>query len=225
MKQKHVFTLTLPVLMGYVPLGAAFGILAASAGFNFIEMLLSSLIVYAGAGQFLLVALVSAGASFMEVVIASFFLNFRHFFYTLSLLEEFKKINFLKHYIMFALTDESFALISSHKKYITQFSLAQRSKILFFICLCNHIYWIIGSILGFLFQKNVNINYDGIEFSLTALFIVLGYELYKQNPNHKILLTASTIALIALLFIDKNYMFVFCLSVAIALLFIGRKYV
>ncbi|EAW7618320.1 AzlC family ABC transporter permease [Campylobacter upsaliensis] len=222
---KKLLAITLPVLIGYIPLGMAFGILASSAGFSFYEVLLSSVVVYAGAGQFILVALISGGAGFLEVALTSFLVNFRHFFYTLSLLEEFKKMNFLKHYAIFALTDESFAIISSKKRQIKNLKQKGHSRLIFTICLLNHSYWILGSLLGFLFQQNVKIDYSGIEFSLNALFIVLAYELYKQNPKLKILLFATLLSLIALFCIDKAYMFAFCLSVGLALLLLGKKYV
>ncbi len=148
MKQRELFLLTIPVLMGYIPLGAAFGILAASKDFSLFEILLSSIFIYAGAGQFLLVALVAQNVSFLMIFFTLFLLNFRHFFYTLSLLKELKSINFLRHYIIFALTDESFALLSSIKEKIKNLSRAQRSLIMFEVCLLNQIYWVIGSVLG-----------------------------------------------------------------------------
>lgn len=185
MKQRELFLLTIPVLMGYIPLGAAFGILAASKDFSLFEILLSSIFIYAGAGQFLLVALVAQNVSFLMIFFTLFLLNFRHFFYTLSLLKELKSINFLRHYIIFALTDESFALLSSIKEKIKNLSRAQRSLIMFEVCLLNQIYWVIGSVLGYYFKQGLNIDYSGVEFSLNALFIVLAYELYKQNPNLK----------------------------------------
>lgn len=225
MKPKSIFILTLPILMGYVSLGAAFGILAASNGFNLFETILSSLIVYAGAAQFVLVALVTAGAGFLEVFITLFILNFRHFFYTLSLLTELREMNFLRHYIMFSLTDETFALLSAKRDTLVQLNPVQKSWYVFWLCLLNQSYWIVGSILGFLFQKGVKIDYSGVEFSLNALFVVLAYELFKQNPNLKVLLGSCFIALFALFFIDKSYMFAFCLILAIFLLFIGRKHV
>lgn len=225
MKPKSIFILTLPILMGYVSLGAAFGILAASNGFSLFETILSSLIVYAGAAQFVLVALVTAGAGFLEVFITLFILNFRHFFYTLSLLTELREMNFLRHYIMFSLTDETFALLSAKRDTLVQLNPVQKSWYVFWLCLLNQSYWIVGSILGFLFQKGVKIDYSGVEFSLNALFVVLAYELFKQNPNLKVLLGSCFIALFALFFIDKSYMFAFCLILAIFLLFIGRKHV
>ncbi|ARJ56566.1 branched-chain amino acid transport protein, AzlC family [Campylobacter cuniculorum DSM 23162 = LMG 24588] len=224
-KQENIFILTLPIFMGYISLGAAFGILASSNGFSLFEVVLSSLIVYAGAGQFVLVALIVSGAGFLEIFITLFILNFRHFFYTLALITDLKGMNFLKHYIMFSLTDETFALLSAQRNELIKLNRAQKSWRVFWICFLNQNYWIIGSILGFLFQKNVKIDYSGVEFSLNALFIVLTYELFKQNPNLKILLGTCCIALIALFFIDKSYMFAFCLALAIFLLFIGRKYV
>lgn len=225
MKQKELFLLTIPVLMGYIPLGAAFGILAASKDFSLFEILLSSVVVYAGAGQFLLVALVAQNASFLMIFSTLFLLNFRHFFYTLSLLKELKAINFLRHYVIFALTDESFALLSSVKEKIKNLNRTQRSLIMFEVCLLNHIYWILGSVLGYYFKQGLNIDYSGVEFSLNALFVVLAYELYKQNPNLKILLYSSFIALFALFCIDKPYMLAFCIFAALIFLIFGKKYV
>lgn len=219
------FLLSLPVLIAYIPLGVAFGILAASRDFSFLELILSSLIVYAGAGQFALVALIDAKAGFFEVFFALFLLNFRHFFYTLSLLKELKELNCLRHYIMFALTDESFALLSTQKSRLQNLCLKKKSFILFLLCFLNQMYWIIGSVLGFLFQKNVRIDYSGIEFSLNALFIVLSYELYKQNPNRRILLFSCMVSLFALICVDKTYMFAFCLGFGIVLFLFGKKYV
>lgn len=224
-KQKNIFILTLPILMGYVSLGTAFGILAASNDFTLFEVVLSSVIVYAGAAQFVLVGLVAAGAGFLEVFITLFILNFRHFFYTLSLLTDLKKMNFLKHYIMFSLTDETFALLSAKRDEFAKLNPTQKSWRVFWLCLLNQSYWIVGSILGFLFQKGIKIDYSGVEFALNALFVVLAYELFKQNPNVKIFLGSCLIALFALFFIDKSYMFAFCLAFAIFGLFIGRKYV
>ncbi|EQA5277385.1 AzlC family ABC transporter permease [Campylobacter coli] len=220
MKQRELFLLTIPVLMGYIPLGAAFGILAASKDFSLFEILLSSIFIYAGAGQFLLVALVAQNVSFLMIFFTLFLLNFRHFFYTLSLLKELKSINFLRHYIIFALT-----LLSSIKEKIKNLSRAQRSLIMFEVCLLNQIYWVIGSVLGYYFKQGLNIDYSGVEFSLNALFIVLAYELYKQNPNLKILLYSSFVALFALFCIDKPYMLAFCIFIALMILIFGKKYV
>lgn len=225
MKQKDLIVLTFPVLMGYIPLGFAFGILAASKDFSLLEILLSSVIVYAGAGQFLLVALVAQNASFLMIFFTLFLLNFRHFFYTLSLLKELKSINFLRHYVIFALTDESFAILSSIKEKIKNLNLMQRSLVMFEICLLNHFYWILGSVLGYYFKQGLNIDYSGVEFSLNALFIVLTYELYRQNPNLKILLYSSFLAVFALFYIEKSYMLVFCIFTALIVLIFGKKYV
>lgn len=220
-----IFFITIPVLMGYIPLGMAFGILAASNHFSLMEIILSSVLIYAGAGQFVLVGLVSAKVGLIEIFIASFLLNFRHFFYTLALLEDLKKMSFFKHYIMFSLTDESFAIISSQKRNFKKLHFKQKEIQILKICFLNHLYWIIGSVLGFFLQQGISIDYSGIEFSLNALFIVLAYELYKQNPNIKILILAIGISLLALCFIDKSYMLVCSIAVALLLLFLGKKYV
>lgn len=104
---------TIPVFLGYIPLGMAFGFLLDGAGYHWIYAFLMSLLIYAGAGQFLVVALLAAGAGLTEFVIATLLLNLRHAFYGLSLLEKFSNVGKVKPYLIFALTDETYALLTT----------------------------------------------------------------------------------------------------------------
>lgn len=226
MKTSEIFKLTLPVMMGYIPLGIALGILAASNGLSFWQTLAISFFVYSGSAEFLLIAFIVAGESLFGIFITLFLLGFRHFFYTLSLIKELKGLNFLRYYTIYALSDESFALLSTYKNKISLHTTqAKKSFHYALLCFLNQSYWIVGSALGFIFQKTIKFDYSGIEFSLNALFIVLAYDTYRQNPNTKLLFLALIIGLFGFLMIDKAYMLFACLSLAMCVLLLGKRYV
>jgi len=178
---KYLFTnalkTTLPVFLGYIPLGMAFGFLLDGAGYHWIYAFLMSLFIYAGAGQFLTVALLAAGAGLTEFVIATLLLNLRHAFYGLSLLEKFSGIGQVKPYLIFALTDETYALLTTSE--VPEGG--SKSRFYFYIAALDHIYWIIGSIIGAVLGSMLNLNLEGMTFVLTSLFVVLTIEQYFNS--------------------------------------------
>lgn len=210
-----VFKLTIPVLMGYISVGMAFGLLAEQLGIPWYFSLLMSFIVYAGSGQFLAITLFSAKVGFFEIAIATFLLNLRHSFYGLSMIRAFKKMGLIKAYLIFGLTDETFALLQT-MPYLKK--LRQRRYAYFFITFLNQIYWIIGTLLGALIGNSININYKGIEFALTALFVVLAIQLYKKYPNKKILLLSILVGFFGIFFLPSSQMLVISLSCCIVLI-------
>ncbi|WP_280545830.1 MULTISPECIES: AzlC family ABC transporter permease [unclassified Halomonas] len=162
---------TLPVMFGYLPLGAAFGILAIEVGIPAWGALLMSLLIYAGAGQFLAVTLLAAGAGLVEVAVATLMLNSRHLFYGLSLLRRFQGAGWRKPYLVFALTDETYSLLTTHAS-DAGLDHAQAFR----VSLLNQLWWVLGSMAGVLVGTTLAFDSRGIEFALTALFIVLTLE-------------------------------------------------
>ena len=151
-------TLTLPVMFGYLPLGAAFGILAVEMGLPVWAALLMSLLIYAGAGL-------------VEMAVATLMLNSRHLFYGLSLLKRFQGAGWRKPYLIFSLTDETYSLLTTLPPERTRdHALAWR------IGLLNQGWWVLGSLAGALIGTTLDFDSRGIEFALTALFIVLTLE-------------------------------------------------
>lgn len=207
-------------MMGYVPLGAAFGVLAVKTGVSFYYILALSMFVYAGAGQFLILALFSANASVLTIGISVFLLNLRHMFYSLSMISSFKDIKFAKWYLIFSLTDETFALLKTAK-----IEHKQKDKIYFLISFLNQIYWVIGSILGAVGANLVSFSYKGIEFCLSALFVVLSIELYKDSKNQKTLFLAFILGLFGMLFLPSENMLIITLSICLFALMMLKRWV
>ena len=168
---------TIPVFLGYIPLGMAFGFLLDGAGYHWIYAFLMILLVYAGSGQFLAVALLAAGAGLTEFLVATLLLNLRHSFYGLSLLEKFSGAGKVKPYLIFALTDETYALLTTTEVPAG----GSKSRFYFYIAALDHLYWITGSVLGAVLGSMLNLNLEGMTFVLTALFVVLTIEQYFNS--------------------------------------------
>ena len=176
---KSAFPQTLPVLAGYVSLGIAFGILLRNAGYGVIYAFLMSLFVFAGSAQFLCVELLVANATLPQVAFLIFLLNFRHFFYGLTMISHYRNVK-NKWYLIFGLTDETYALLSANKIPST----VEKSDFYFAVTLLNHIYWISGSVIGSLVGALIPFDMTGIDFAMTALFAVLVVEQWKSHSKH-----------------------------------------
>lgn len=175
---------SLPVLFGYLFLGSAFGIMLYDAGYNWIWAIFISLIVYAGSGQFLLVSLLSSCASIPTVAVMSFLINSRHMFYGLSYIEKFKAGKWRYPFMIFSLTDETYSVNSTFDKAPDGINDANAR---YLIGVFNHIYWIIGSVIGSIAGQVIPIDFTGIDFSMTALFVVIFIDLVtKQKGKNKL---------------------------------------
>lgn len=177
---KQVFPQTIPVMAGYISLGIAFGLLLQSVGYGPIWAFLMSLFIYAGSAQFLAVELLAAGAALTHVALLTFLLNFRHLFYGLSMLEKYRGIGLRKIYLIFGLTDETYALLTGYK---TPEGLSDKSYY-FAVTLMNQLYWIFGCVIGSVAGSIVPFDTTGIDFAMTALFAVLVVEQWKTHKNH-----------------------------------------
>ena len=177
---KQVFPQTIPVMAGYISLGIAFGLLLQSKGYGPIWAFLMSLFIYAGSAQFLAVELLAAGATLIQVALLTFLLNFRHLFYGLSMIEKYRGTGIRKFYLIFGLTDETYALLTGYK---TPDGLRDKDYY-FAVTLMNQFYWVLGCVLGSVAGSIIPFDMTGIDFAMTALFAVLVVEQWKTHKNH-----------------------------------------
>lgn len=191
---KSAFPQTLPVLAGYVSLGIAFGILLRDAGYGVIYAFLMSLFVFAGSAQFLCVELLVANATLPQVAFLIFLLNFRHFFYGLTMISHYRNVK-NKWYLIFGLTDETYALLSANKIPST----VEKSDFYFAVTLLNHIYWISGSVIGSLVGALIPFDMTGIDFAMTALFAVLVVEQWKSHSKHFPAILGFSVSILSIL--------------------------
>ena len=171
---------SLPVLFGYLFLGSAFGIMLYEIGYNWIWATVISLLVYAGSGQFLLVSLLASGENLLNVAVMTFFINSRHIFYGLSFIEKFRSYSWRYPFLIFTLTDETYGVNTSFDSVPDG---VHEGNARYLIGLFDHIYWIIGSIIGSLAGQLINIDFSGIDFSMTALFVVIFIDQMKSKNS------------------------------------------
>ncbi|HIP30390.1 MAG TPA: branched-chain amino acid ABC transporter permease [Sulfurospirillum arcachonense] len=213
-----IFKMTIPVLMGYIPLGMAFGLLLSKLLIPWYYAFFMSLFIFAGAGQFLVLALFASQATILEIGVAIFLLNLRHTFYGLSMLSTLKKFSWKKHYIIFGLTDETFALLKTN-----DVKEEERERVYLIITALNQSYWIVGSVIGAVLGNIVPFDYRGIEFSLTALFVVLSIDLYNKSRQHKPFLISIVIGFVGMLAFPSDKMLILSLSLAAVVLILFKK--
>lgn len=216
---RKAFPYTIPVLTGYLFIGIAFGVMYAEKGYSFLWAILMSVMVYAGSGQYLAVNFFVPGFSFAQVIFLTFMVNVRHIFYGISLLEKFNKVGKKRWYMIFALTDETYSLLCTTNVPEN----VDESKFLFAISVLDHFYWVLGSAIGAIAGTVLPINSEGIDFAMTALFVVIFIEQWMDRKNRIPELIGVAVAIVALaVFGASNFVLPAMLAI-VALLFIGRK--
>lgn len=162
--------------MGYIPLGAVFGFLFVQAGGTAWLAILSSLLVYAGAAQFMMIPMLAAGASIGTIALATFVLNLRHVFYGLSLLNNMPSHPLHRWYAVFGLTDETYSVLTA----LPQDAVKGRMAL---VTALNQGWWVLGTLLGALIGARAQIALTGLDFVLASLFAVLAVEQWRARKD------------------------------------------
>ncbi len=177
---RTAFLDTVPVMTGYLVLGIGFGILLLQNGYGFWWSLAMSVFIYAGSMQYLAVSLLSGGASLLTAALTTLMVNARHLFYGISMIERYRGTGKKKPYLIFALTDETYSLVSSAK--VPEDT--ERHSYFFLVSLLDQCYWVAGCVLGSLLGTVLPINFEGIDFALTALFVTVFVDQWLSTKNH-----------------------------------------
>lgn len=212
---KKAFKISIPIMMGYLVLGFAFGLLLVSFEYPWYLAPIMSIFIYAGALQFMAINFFNAKAGFVDIAIASWFINIRQSFYGLSLLKRFEETGKIKSYLIFGLTDETYALLTTIKDDKT----LNKKWYYFYLTAFNQFYWFLGSTLGALIGLNIKFDTSGLEFSLTALFVVLCIEQYKNLRNFVPFLIGTIASVFSLIFIPSDKMLIVSIMIALVLMF------
>lgn len=167
---RYAFAKSLPVLFGYLFLGIAFGILFQQAGYDAVWACISSILCYGGSSQFALASLAGSGSPLYLVGLMTLFINARHIFYGISFVDDFKIMK-QRPYMIFSLTDETYSVLNLCQK--DEYLHMENNRAMFYIALFDHSYWIIGSVVGALAGQFIPFDFTGIDFSMTALFVVI----------------------------------------------------
>lgn len=189
--------LTLPVACGYLFLGTAFGATLAQAGFGPLWALAASALVYAGSLQFVMVPFLASGASLLTVTLTALMVNARHIFYGLSYIERFARMGAWRPYMIFSLTDETYSVFCS-------LSGEESDGLMVRVALYDQLYWVAGSVFGGLLATSLPFDLTGIDFSMTALFIVICVERALQKENRFALAVGGVCAIGCLMLLGPD---------------------
>ena len=221
MNRKHlktVFKDTIPVLTGYLFLGIGFGILLKEkTGYGPLWAMSMAVFMLAGSGQYLAVSLMADKASIISAAIATFLINARHIFYGISLIEPYKGAK-KKPYMIFALTDETYSLVTQNEPPEGM----SRHSYCFWVSLFDHIYWIIGCVIGNLLGA-LPIDFTGIEFVLTALFVTMFVEQWLTHKKHLPAIIGVGATALCLALFGRDIFLIPSMALIAVLLTISRK--
>lgn len=229
---RQALKITAPIFFGYIAIGIPFGLMIVQAGYPWWMSLLMSLTMYTGSGQYFAVGLLASGAGLSVMIVVQLLIGIRHVFYGLSLIGKYKNMGIYKPYLVFAITDETFALVSG----LELPDNVNKGAMYFAISLLDQSYWVLGSVIGavafsVLEKYNLAQYLNGVDFALTALFVVLTIEQIKQNHDFVpavigILTTAVTVVLYKTgVFAASNIIWVaICFGMGVMLLLRGPSF-
>lgn len=216
----RAFLDTLPVMAGYVFLGFGFGILMYRSGYGVLWSAAMSLFIYAGSMQYMAVSLLTGGASLITTALTTLVVNARHLFYGISMVDAYRGTGRKKPYLIFALTDETYSLVSQNQPPEG----ISRHSYCFLVSLFDHSYWVSGTILGALAGSLIPINYEGIEFVLTALFVTIFVEQWLSTQNHFPAVTGAGATAVCLLIFGKDVFLIPSMVLIAAILILRPKF-
>lgn len=177
---KAAFPHTLPILAGFLFLGMTYGIYMRVSGFSFVYPMLMSFTIFAGSVEFVAVNILLGAFDPLQAFAVTLMLNARHLFYGISMLDKYRGTGLKKIYLIFGMCDESFSI-----NYTAEVPEGvDRGWFMFFVTMLNQIYWVTGATLGGLFGSLITFNTKGLDFVMTAMFVVIFLEQFLKEKKH-----------------------------------------
>lgn len=218
---KAAFLATIPVMTGYLVLGIGFGVLLRTKGYGILWALVMSGCIYAGSMQYVAIDMLAGGASLLVAALTTLTVNARHLFYGISMLEKYKDAGKVKPYLIFALTDETYSLVCNDGE---SRGMGNQTAYYFFVSLFNQIYWVCGSVTGALLGAVIPFSTEGIDFSLTALFVTVLVQQWLETKKHTPALVGIIASIVCLiLFGSENFLIPAMIFIVIILTILPKK--
>src|SRR6478735_2089438 len=216
---RAAFPYTFPILTGFVFLGIAYGIYMHSLGFSAIYPILMSLTIFAGSMEFVAANLLLVPFSPVSALFLTLMINARHLFYGISMLDTYKGLGKKKFYLIYGMCDESFSInctVNIPKN-------VDKGWFMFFVTFFNHCYWGIGAAIGGIFGSLVRFNTEGLDFVMTALFVVIFIEQWmKEKKHHSVLVGLGLSALSLIIFGGEHFIIPAMLMILTVLTFLRK---
>lgn len=216
---RAAFPYTIPICASFLFLGMTYGIYMNVSGFSFWYPMFMSLTIFAGSVEFVAVNMLLGAFHPLQALAITFMINARHLFYGISMLDKYRGTGWKKFYLIYGMCDESFSInyAASIPDHIDQ------GWFMFFVTLLNQIYWVLGAILGGVFGSFLHFSTKGLEFVMTAMFVVIFMDQWKKEKRHTSSLLGLGITATCLVAFGPDYFIIFSMILMIAVLSFIRK--
>lgn len=177
---KAAFPHTIPIMAGFWFLSLAYGIYMNVSGFNFLYPTLMAVVIFGGSLEFIAVSMLLSPFAPLQAFLLALLVQARHLFYGISMLEKYKGMGWKKWFLVFGLCDETFSINFTAK--VPE----GIDRGWFYLCVSwlNHIYWVLGALMGGLIGALIKFDTTGIDFIMTAMFVAIFMEQWKKEKNH-----------------------------------------
>ena len=197
---KAAFPHTIPIMTGFLFLGMTYGIYMNVSGFSFWYPMLMSMTIFAGSMEFVTVSMLLGAFHPLEALSMTLMINARHLFYGISMLDKYKGTGLKKLYLIFGMCDESFSV-----NYTADIQEGvDKGWFMFWVTVLNQFYWVLGSTLGGIFGSFIRFNTEGLEFVMTALFVVIFLEQWMKEKNHTSAIVGLVISVLCLVLFGRD---------------------
>lgn len=198
---KAAFPYTIPIFTGFWFLGLAYGVYMNVSGFSFWYPAIMSFVIFGGSLEFVTVSMLLSPFAPLQTLIIALLIQARHLFYGISMLDKYKNTGWKKPYLIFGLCDESFSI--NYTAMIPED--VDRSWFLFFVTLLNQFYWVSGSMIGGLLGSHLHFNTHGLEFVMTAMFVVIFLTQWEKETQHYTAYIGLGVTAICLYYFGANH--------------------
>jgi 4-azaleucine resistance transporter AzlC len=208
------FPHTIPIFAGFWFLGLTYGIYMNVSGFSFWYPCLMGLSIFAGSMEFVAVNLLLGAFDPLQALVLTLMINARHLFYGISMLDKYKGTGWKKPYLIFGMCDESFSI-----NYTARIPAdIDRGWFMFFVTFLNHLYWFSGATLGGIFGSLIHFNTEGLDFVMTAMFVVIFMEQWLKEKRHESAWIGLGSSLVCLILFGADHFIIPAMLVILALL-------
>ena len=216
---KCAFPYTIPIFAGFWFLGLTYGIYMNVNGFSFLYPMLMSLTIFAGSIEFIAVNMLMGAFDPLQAFAMTLMINARHLFYGIAMLNRFRGMGWKKIYLIFGMCDESFSI--NYTADIPED--VDRGWFMFFVTLLNHFYWFSGATLGGIFGSFLHFSTEGLDFVMTAMFVVIFLEQWLKEKNHVSAICGLVVSLLCLILFGENQFMVPAMLAILGVLTLLRK--
>ena len=216
---KCAFPYTIPIFAGFWFLGLTYGIYMNVSGFSFVYPMVMSLLIFAGSVEFVAVNMLLGAFDPLQALVMTVMINARHLFYGISMLDRYKGTGWKKFYLIFGMCDESFSI-----NYTAEIPKGvDKGWFMFFVTFLNHMYWFTGATLGGIFGSLIHFNTEGLDFVMTAMFIVIFMEQWMKDKKHTSALLGIGLSLLCVLAFGAENFILPAMAAIVAVLTACRK--